>query len=1275
VGRNGGSGSPKSLSRAPRQQVTAAGDWDPYEESWEEHQANQEPHVPIPSETEEYWNPPHLYHGTSEGLRPGDTVEPGHAPNYGGGESMDPRHTHSYATPHIRAAWDYAENAAVKRGGRPRVYEVGRAHDMMPDPESGHAVGGPQMIPEPGWRSRTGFPVLRELEHHELAGHTGAIQVTADDDEDWDTCYHCQEDHNPHDHEDDSEFNPDWDHILSRTPSVHRSLGVALPERDHALVHDPATPPEVAARTLLRHVTRAGGHTHWSTPQGMKYTQDSYGSVATRGKSGRPITSVTLHAHTPDSDDVESDPSELIEQEISPHRHPEYEIPVVSGASMHLTGLSWAHGQQGGWGDDNRWHDGPAQQWHHHEFPEPMRLEAAARWAPDSGIFAPTTGLDQRLFDDRGRLRPAVRGDIMERLDQCLRTDSGLTGSDWQGWLRVYLAGGSASEWAGSRPHEVAQDLDILIGVDYAGARSNTPEFRTMTDPQIDAALNAGLRGCFNADGWSPEGFEGTWDVTAYVNPQAWDIRSLRPYAAWDVSDSRWAVRPPHLPDHTLGDFNPAVLAEARAIATEARAILRLPEPLRTREAIALWERLHADRRAAFSGLGEGWTDPGNVAEKWLAYAPGNLLGRIRDLALAKTASAEPELPEGITMTPASEHRGYTSLDYPGQYPSRVRRRLQAERPAYYSRLRDHIAEHGVELPVLVTRNQHGATHIHNGTHRWAIANELGLPVPVGDYDSPEHRAYQENHPLTKEWEAQRTNTYGRTEPRTAAYVPEDEPAVRSTADLGWSPDEWAEARRDPWHASTKLAQQEVRSSHPKLTMDFPHGEEGDEMVGHLLRHAGYEGPTEGSFAARHPRPEQMTSNPSWLNGKPGVALHPEKWDYGTAAHECAHHVLMYRHAIAPNTQQTDEQVHGPEWAHAYGQVLNRISKHAGDDFVHHHQRFRGMITEGLRSVRPSDLDDAEQRLAPSRWEAPTERTGALEVRADAATPVGSPYTYEHDAYDGGTHWFSAQHPDAGEVGHAQVEEKEGPGGPHVEIKRLETDADHRGHGIGTQLLSNVEKYFPGRELRLKPYPLDEDGDQSTEDLEEYYGGRGFEHRPLREGEPTELYDYMHKQAAVTGYTGLTGHSGMIYLELPEDAVHHLKGGVDDHHITVVYLGKNISDEAFEEACRRAEQAARQSRPMSGFLRGVETFEQGDGSRGKTPVFVPAYVPGIGHLRSLLEDLNGSQHRQYRPHVTLAYLGEDDDLPKAHPKVDVRFDRLHVKRGDDVVSFPLGPSQ
>jgi 2'-5' RNA ligase len=92
---------------------------------------------------------------------------------------------------------------------------------------------------------------------------------------------------------------------------------------------------------------------------------------------------------------------------------------------------------------------------------------------------------------------------------------------------------------------------------------------------------------------------------------------------------------------------------------------------------------------------------------------------------------------------------------------------------------------------------------------------------------------------------------------------------------------------------------------------------------------------------------------------------------------------------------------------------------------------------------------------------------------------------------------------------------------------------------------------------------------------------------------------------------------------------------------------------------------------MDGVLRGIDVFPPSKGSDGKVVAFVPAYVGGIGRLRRELEDLSASEHKDWKPHVTLAYLEEGDGLPAPHPAVPLRFTHLHVKRGDDVVSFPL----
>jgi len=161
--------------------------------------------------------------------------------------------------------------------------------------------------------------------------------------------------------------------------------------------------------------------------------------------------------------------------------------------------------------------------------------------------------------------------------------------------------------------------------------------------------------------------------------------------------------------------------------------------------------------------------------------------------------------------------------------------------------------------------------------------------------------------------------------------------------------------------------------------------------------------------------------------------------------------------------------------------------------------------------------------------------------------------------------------------------------------------------------------------------------------------------------------------AKAKGTPGLTKRSGMISLDLPDGAITPVPGGVDNHHITVVYLGSDVDDAAFAEACSRAQQAAAlMDGPLSGAVGGVDSFEPSAGSDGKTPAFAQVTLPGAQKLRTHLGDLSASEHKDYRPHVTLAYLDEGDPLPAPVPPTPVTFTHLSVHRGPEVVSFPLG---
>lgn len=157
---------------------------------------------------------------------------------------------------------------------------------------------------------------------------------------------------------------------------------------------------------------------------------------------------------------------------------------------------------------------------------------------------------------------------------------------------------------------------------------------------------------------------------------------------------------------------------------------------------------------------------------------------------------------------------------------------------------------------------------------------------------------------------------------------------------------------------------------------------------------------------------------------------------------------------------------------------------------------------------------------APEESSGNPHETAATAGPGDSASQMPGPqqageesFSYHHAPYEPGQHWFSAEH-DGDEVGHAYVIERQGPGGPHAEIKELRTNPHYRGQGIGSRLLDNVGEHFKGHELRLKPYPIDEDSGQDEDGLREFYSNRGFGDYQLRDGDPFELYDYMTKRAS-----------------------------------------------------------------------------------------------------------------------------------------------------------------
>lgn len=254
----------------------------------------------------------------------------------------------------------------------------------------------------------------------------------------------------------------------------------------------------------------------------------------------------------------------------------------------------------------------------------PTSYAKTARWLPHDRIFGPGHGgVDPRLFDERKRMRPEVAAVILGDLDAYWHK----TYPDWRDWCRVYLAGSEASEWYGNN------DFDTLLGVEHKKIRRAHPEFADMLDEDIDAYLTKGLRENLNNEDWIAPWDNQVWHRTYYVNPNSWDIRAIKPYAAYDITRNRWIVEPVH----PASDWGPEKLPssfwdEAESIVSQVHAIEAMPEPIRSGRAAALFSYLHGDRRRAFGPHGTGVYDPGNATWKYLDMHPEHPLSILIDL-------------------------------------------------------------------------------------------------------------------------------------------------------------------------------------------------------------------------------------------------------------------------------------------------------------------------------------------------------------------------------------------------------------------------------------------------------------------------------------------------------------------------------------------------------------------------------------------------------------------------------------------------------------------
>lgn len=148
--------------------------------------------------------------------------------------------------------------------------------------------------------------------------------------------------------------------------------------------------------------------------------------------------------------------------------------------------------------------------------------------------------------------------------------------------------------------------------------------------------------------------------------------------------------------------------------------------------------------------------------------------------------------------------------------------------------------------------------------------------------------------------------------------------------------------------------------------------------------------------------------------------------------------------------------------------------------------------------------------------------------------------------------------------------------------------------------------------------------------------------------------------------------TAMVSLDLEPGTLPMVENGVQEHHLTVVFLGKDVDDQTFAQAVETARSVASRTQPLTGTIGGLGQFPASEASDGKVPVYAKPKIKGLAPLRAAFEPLNASEHGDFKPHVTLTYLDDGESLPSPPPETPVTFTHLSVHRGEEVLRVPFG---
>lgn len=288
---------------------------------------------------------------------------------------------------------------------------------------------------------------------------------------------------------------------------------------------------------------------------------------------------------------------------------------------------------------------------------KPISIEPAET----SYFSAPQTGLDPRLFKG-GQLSGAVRDGVLGVLFGHLSQKY----SNPQAYTHVWLAGSGVSYlWAANRS---PADLDCLVGIDYVNFRRANEKFARFSDQDIASMLNEGFREELHP---VTDNYLGAFELTFYVNTRT-DIRDIKPYAAYSLTDDNWTVEPTDTQPKVsqawdkkaqrdvtfsveiLDRYTDALAKIGSATTAAARLNAEASLKLAVEQGAALFETIHHGRSAAFSPSGQGYMDYANY--RWQVGKKSGAIQALKQLKDISTKTRQQFEAEtyGMTLPDAS---------------------------------------------------------------------------------------------------------------------------------------------------------------------------------------------------------------------------------------------------------------------------------------------------------------------------------------------------------------------------------------------------------------------------------------------------------------------------------------------------------------------------------------------------------------------------------------------------------------------------------------------